>query len=506
MSVPTRVRYRELQTLRWRDLADEQAYLIAMRRRHMIGPHRWGIVHGLGLVPGPHGVVVRPGMAVDGYGRELFVTSPLTITASEFHQQSDVLDVWLLYNRVGATPPQRGRWDCGADQQSRWIEETLLCLAPASAQDVDPRAPDLVPDTALDFGPAQEPPDNPAQRWPVYLGRVRRDRSTPQRPSYTADTSRRAEAHAVGESVVAPSGRARLQVGSELASDHRRFAVSVPDGAGSPIDRLVIDREGAVTVQGHCTVNGTLSVAPTAATSALGLGPMDTPAQAAPWQIYHTIVKQGDKPVHQLRVEIGNPGDKGDPTRYAFAIGAWSDKGHAFQPCLSVRADCTVTLHGNVKLAAGKQVIQGPVQLDPTDPRFQDALLKQWLQGLTGASNQVSGLGALDIQVNAPASVVAGTTLTYTVTVTNTSQATITNAEVIENLTAGAGAAQQGQIGGEATVAAQSSFSIGRTYAVPNDLAGPIIVAVVVLGVGPLGNRVYAANTATVQSTTEQPE
>ena len=42
----TRVRYREQQRLRSSDLQDEQAHRIAIRRRHNIAQHDWGIVRG----------------------------------------------------------------------------------------------------------------------------------------------------------------------------------------------------------------------------------------------------------------------------------------------------------------------------------------------------------------------------------------------------------------------------------------------------------------------------
>ena len=45
-----RVNYFDRQFLRTQDFVDEQAYHIAMRRRHNIAQHRWGIVAGLQLV------------------------------------------------------------------------------------------------------------------------------------------------------------------------------------------------------------------------------------------------------------------------------------------------------------------------------------------------------------------------------------------------------------------------------------------------------------------------
>ena len=69
-----RVRYQERQLLRAADLQLEQAYRLAMQRRHLIAPHGWGIVTGLriaGAADDPDQRVVAKGVAVDGYGRLL---------------------------------------------------------------------------------------------------------------------------------------------------------------------------------------------------------------------------------------------------------------------------------------------------------------------------------------------------------------------------------------------------------------------------------------------------
>ena len=67
-----RVHYFERQFLRTEDFSDEQAYHLAMRRRHNIGQHSWGVVYGLSLATDNLGnPCVQPGFAIDGYGREL---------------------------------------------------------------------------------------------------------------------------------------------------------------------------------------------------------------------------------------------------------------------------------------------------------------------------------------------------------------------------------------------------------------------------------------------------
>jgi hypothetical protein len=171
----TRVRYREGQILRASDLADEQAYRIAMRRRHNVGPHGWGIVTGLAITHEQDELWLEPGMAVDGYGRELIVPERVLLPAEDLLEPGEIeaIDVWLHYCRVPETPPQQGRWECGPGEHSRWREEAVIRLE--AAGEINPRCPPEVPEADLAFPPYRTPPDASDQPWPVYLGRVKYD-------------------------------------------------------------------------------------------------------------------------------------------------------------------------------------------------------------------------------------------------------------------------------------------------------------------------------------------
>ena len=85
-TTPSRVNYIDGQYLRRQDFADEQSYQLALRRRHNIGHHSWGIVIGLDLVQEDGALVVRPGMAIDGYGRELLLAAKRSIAVGEFQR------------------------------------------------------------------------------------------------------------------------------------------------------------------------------------------------------------------------------------------------------------------------------------------------------------------------------------------------------------------------------------------------------------------------------------
>ncbi|HVQ37572.1 MAG TPA: hypothetical protein VMS31_08565, partial [Pyrinomonadaceae bacterium] len=105
----SRVHYFEGQFLRTQDFTDEQAYHVAMHRRHNISHHTWGIVSGLELVQIDGNFFVEPGMAVDGYGRELVLPQKMPLSQSAFvDKNSKELEVWLVYDRAGTDKPPAG--------------------------------------------------------------------------------------------------------------------------------------------------------------------------------------------------------------------------------------------------------------------------------------------------------------------------------------------------------------------------------------------------------------
>jgi hypothetical protein len=260
----TRVHYRERQFLRAADLETEQGYHLAMRRRHNIAHHDWGIVAGLGLEHDAKlgGFWLKAGAAVDGLGRELVVPEDVLVDQAVLDaedlggpvgdQESRVIDVWLKYARVAETPPQRGRWACGPGQHTRWREEAhLLLTLPQEDEEgepvtIQPRCPPQVSSDDRDFGPHRAPPDDPARLWPVYLGRVLRTQFSVE----VLDEVARPYIGLVGEVVTAPSGRAQMQVGGEQTAGGQCFAVGLPDETGALVDRIAVDRSGNSTIRG----------------------------------------------------------------------------------------------------------------------------------------------------------------------------------------------------------------------------------------------------------------
>src|SRR5947208_2105989 len=137
-----RVNYFDRQFLRLAEFSDEQAYHIALRRRHNLSHHSWGIVTGLAIVKEGAVLVVQPGLAVDGYGRELMLADRITIERAVFDRYgANRLDVWLEYElgSSDASAPPDSCDPLSAVQQYRAIETSHVTFERAAAADVDAR-------------------------------------------------------------------------------------------------------------------------------------------------------------------------------------------------------------------------------------------------------------------------------------------------------------------------------------------------------------------------------
>ncbi|MCG8353894.1 MAG: hypothetical protein MI924_39520 [Chloroflexales bacterium] len=358
-----RVHYFERQFLRTQDFTAEQQYHLAMRRRHNIAHHIWGVVAGLRLeVDKDNNLFVGSGMAIDGYGRELILAQKQPLSRAAFDEKdSDLLGVWLIYERISGDPAQAGYVGCGsngAGSEYRWQE-----LARPRLDTIDPNFPDMrrpksVPDGDWNFDPSRTPPDDPKREWPVFLGQIRRE-PNPDQPgdySYSVVQAEYNQPYAglVGEAIVAPSGRAHLQIGAERPNDPRRFAVFIRDPESpqllEPSPSLEIHKEGLITVHGATTVYGDLTMAGGGIEFGVGTA---SAKQARPWQIYHHVEQtspddsQTDaipEALHQLRIEMA----LGAQRLSQVVVGAWSPDDQAFKPCLTVADNCQVTVHGNL--------------------------------------------------------------------------------------------------------------------------------------------------------------
>lgn len=360
--VISRVNYYPRQFLRLPDFADEQAYHLLKERLHQLAHHRpWGIIRGLELTLDPDcNPVLQPGVAIDGYGRDLVWANPEPLPLGDFKTKgSDVLNVWLAYNLVTSDPAGEGYAGCGSstsdDAFNRVEEQPSLHLEPPDPAFPDPRFPAEVPDEDLDFSPTRMPPDSPTAFWPVFLGQVIRKRPKPDKPyQYSLNLAGRPYAGLVGESIHHPTNRGRVEVGVRQGGNpdtkEARFAVflEAPNqkDCAPPVEteaepRLEVSAAGEMTVRGDSIFEGNVTVA--GAMIFEETKNLAKPDSAKPWQFYRAKDPNGK---NELRLDLAKSTDVNQ-----FVIGSWrkgADGKESFQPCLTVDDDCNVTIAGNL--------------------------------------------------------------------------------------------------------------------------------------------------------------
>lgn len=340
---PVRVEWYEGQILHRDDFADETAYHRERQRRHLALVHRWGIFAGLELSDGGNDrLIVTPGAAVDGYGRELVLPAPLPIGTQPFvDRDADVLDFWLVWREVEAAAT-----GSAAATGRRWIERPAPYVTLPDPARADRRAPPEVPDDDLELGPLAGPAPA-AKLWPVFLGQVTCDR-TQDPPVCTIDSRGRVYAGVTAESIEAPSGTALLELGRS-GDAAPRLALFL-DGVTEP--QLSVMADGAARLAGELAVEGDVVIRE----GALRMTP--SPSHAPdPWTVSVVEVPSSDgapaegadaedeaEPagVVALRLEI--------PANGTLEIGSWSEDEGKFLPVLTVNTagDGSVTVHGNL--------------------------------------------------------------------------------------------------------------------------------------------------------------
>jgi hypothetical protein len=240
-----RLRYYAQQYLGPGDFQDEQEYHRGMRRRHNVGPHTWGIVAGLELEErkpssGALEVWLKPGMAIDGFGRELLVLRPRRLDKELFAglTADDHFQLWIRYQERGGRPPPGGYESCEEleHQLSRLVESYRLAAGP----DDHPHDPVVV-----DGAEVSSPPDLslPHQelgegKWLVPLGRVHWNGQTAafdEADPGALEEGRRYVAIVAAE-VLAPDAELKLR--------GRATASPLPDG----IAGVAAEIEGSLTV------------------------------------------------------------------------------------------------------------------------------------------------------------------------------------------------------------------------------------------------------------------
>jgi hypothetical protein len=147
-----RVRYFDGEYLRAFDFAAEQGYHVDMRRRLNMALHLYGIVEGLQLGSttnvGITEVSISAGMAIDLYGREIYLLAPYTFDDVQDVQANRITvpgdyQIWIQYVRQADTPPSNGYAACNqTSETTRWRETCRIVLLSNTSADTPPAVTD----------------------------------------------------------------------------------------------------------------------------------------------------------------------------------------------------------------------------------------------------------------------------------------------------------------------------------------------------------------------------
>jgi Chaperone of endosialidase len=241
-----RPNYYEGQYFGAQDLVAAQEYQRQQDQRHRLAAHTWGIAVGLELEeceqPGGDAVdvYIKPGYAVDGFGRTIVVLEPYKLPEALFAQfaadpafpEGRWIPVWLRYREEKLNPPRPGFVACDVEEQMFRIRETFRPvvgeLSSAQQHDqisvagkmVDAEA-EVKTDASVPYQALPEPGNGP--RWLIRLGAVRW--LAPNPPATTVGHFVKSESDdekkqaregrpyigVVAQSVLAPAGKVRIK-------------------------------------------------------------------------------------------------------------------------------------------------------------------------------------------------------------------------------------------------------------------------------------------------------
>jgi hypothetical protein len=348
-----RVEFRPGRFILAADLAAGEADRRYRLHLHQALQHGPGILRGLALEIAGGRIQVTPGLALDAYGRPLWLADRTTIEHPV--ERGAAVDVWLVWAETPAVPTRRGRVEVCTGHWGRTRE--------TAAVEVTPRGSLAVPIAVGEDcdGEAFPPPFEPADPAGVYLGSVR------DADGLRVDRTGVRYASAKGEAVVSGSGALAVLLGYEPAAVTPRFTVT----AGDTKPVLAVDLDGMATVRGRIS-------AERAEASRVRFGRAGPPAdRPRPWSIARVAVpREQGPPLDVLRLEIENLGGTDDPALRRFALG--KDGG---------ASPLVVAANGNVMVSRldASERIHAPISADPNDPRFAAAAADALLAGIAAA-------------------------------------------------------------------------------------------------------------------------
>jgi hypothetical protein len=384
-----------------------------MRRRHNIAHHSWGIAYGLELKFDQEGSFsVGPGLAIDGYGRELVLVQTQKINTQVFEKNdSDVLDVWLLYNRLDSDLPPSGYTCYKSDNTSNVVvangtdkppyyrsRETTIVQVEVVQSDTRAdarRKPPGVSTTDYDFGPEGAIPDDPTRTWRVFLGQLRHDptKKVGDSDKYSVDPANRPYVGLVGNEIRDPAQQGCVTFHNRQSPASPGFAVYVkesadPSGEKDTDDSLqleIYDRDihlnGDTTIQGDLTIqNGFVGFQhrvrerfPNRAKERFpiwGIYRCEATEGAAPIQPAAGQPTENKFPIEELRISMAGTtvAENGVTAVDSRIVIGFVDANQNFQPCLTVYSKNDVTVHGNLQVEGelkGPHVPGFPSTLSP---------------------------------------------------------------------------------------------------------------------------------------------
>jgi hypothetical protein len=350
-------------------------------------------------------------MAIDGYGRELFLPTKRFISKNEFVRLgSNRLDVSLTYENTPGEQAPAGYIACtnnDPDTFYRSNEVPRIIVERAGPGRVNSSRPKGVPPAILDSVNNLVTTDDPLSVWPVYLGRLTSNpEETDPAKQIVIDATERRYAGVTAEVIDHPSNPSRVELGKSSLHDDQRvigettftykksnsergFAIFVPPATQGEVElfpRLEVLLNGQNYIRGDSTINGNLQLARGSAVQFTDAVPVDDTVPREQPSIYRAA-SDGDD---QLRIDLGNRSTQ----NCVLVIGFTAEDG-SFQPSLrleNVQTASTgdpqplVTIFGDLKMEG---LLDAPNQLDRSlSTETVNALLASFQAGTIAAGGR----------------------------------------------------------------------------------------------------------------------
>lgn len=338
-----RVNYYERQFLGESDFRAQQNYERDMRRRHSLGQHTWGIVSGLQLVEVARetgdgvDIFILPGMAIDGFGREILLLQQEKLDPGLFATFANKAqrEVWIAFDEsAGRRSPYPDR--CAtSDQFARVNEGFLIIIDPTQphasitvgGKTASPTETDPARKIAADESVPYQELDNESilPDWPVRLGSAVWDGTAGKKTFVATNANRevldldRRYVGVVAQEALAPASSFRL-----------RPRISFTDA----------DAQDFAGVEGRLRVDGRIVAKKDALLHGGKLSFQNTAGDDETHPLWMQRAGSGGSNGNDLRISLGRDNDT-EAAKVRLSIGA---PGTPAKTALAVRADNCVEI------------------------------------------------------------------------------------------------------------------------------------------------------------------